>query len=242
MPSGYKGVLTLCAGNGKGLHGSCAVIGLLSDFSHHSLITWHTTWYLLRCSGCCQASLASCWQQLWGIGITVAACSASHTLGLPCTITKIIPEHWSPQQLCVAHRAHEYLHVPCSQVEAMADGKHWLRPSLCRVTPSYHFCATVAAIYVDMWGSSHPGVPSGTHVCSSVSLPFFLAWGLGLNWVPFLWSRKLPKPGLIPSEPSLSLSPIFFIVKPPVKLYVHISELCWLRNALRIWWGRWEST
>lgn len=135
-------------------------LGYSMTFSHHSLITWHTTWYLLRCSGCCQASLASCWQQLLSIGIPIAACSASHTLGLPCTITKIILEHWSPQQFCVVHRAHGNLQIPCSQVEAMADRKHWLRPSLCRITPSHHFCATVAAICVDMEGYPHSGTPS----------------------------------------------------------------------------------
>lgn len=78
------------------------------------------------------------------------------------------------------YRVHGNSWISCSQVEAMAYGKHWLRPSLCRITASHHFCATVAAICICTWGSPHPGVPygSGTHVCSSFSLPFFLPWEL----------------------------------------------------------------
>ena len=45
MPSGYKGVLTLYAGNGDGLHGSCAVIGLLSDLQ--SSLPNYLTHYLV---------------------------------------------------------------------------------------------------------------------------------------------------------------------------------------------------
>lgn len=105
-------------------------------------------------------------------------------LGLPCSVTKILPKHSPLSSSLWHHRAHGNLWSWCRKTKAMTDVKHWLRPPFApRLTPSHHFCAIVAALGWYVMCPRPPFPKSRTCVHSSLNFSFFLAWGQGINTV-----------------------------------------------------------